>query len=892
MVAEGALESIVGLTSFTDSSDVVSSAASLLLSIASNAPSLRPYLGRAGAIEHFIRRLEELVTSEGPLSHKYRLIDAICQCCRDVNNRIKVREQGGLSVLIDLLSNSKLTNIHDRIISAFVCFMYDDASIAVLLECRLVPALVSHLYRAAGIRKKLDFIQFESFAVSELLGTETTDADSECLDAAQMCCNDLKSTDDQPTTFPSEQKQSDDLLSCVSSVDFYIAKRSPDAAVLKPIAPVSTSELEMDNSQGKVGSDLLPADDEPIVSEPSTVDVGARTPRYSINSPTYKAVSAWRMELAADEDEESLHDRQSPRNIWEGARLYADTFSTLSSPCLGFSSPARSLGSYSDGLCSVRSWSSSLCDSSPQKSPGVSPTWSLDSAGSGMYSPFSNSSYVNIDGACSPSSFSDADEAQSTSLTRCDCSDTQLPSAAESRLFDSQPFQTNPVPFTATHSKTTMNVGLNETTVIMDIPTFVTDMSDVREQSNNKGTSSKFSSNLDVVGGDVLVAQTTSEVNSEEESSDDEFDVESFQRRRHEERRLSRLLDVANSMYASVETKPSLHSQQTKKRRRSASTSPSVVTRRKLQCPDDKTEMPCMSELVDLPVKDFQSSAIINDPDSCAQSLQTASDSNSAGEVNSDTESKASDDVTTCSIHHRNSFRVTERNILSLLSRISHTPETILHVINADTICGLLDYATLTSSPLPAAGKTLLRLSRSHHGFERALLCLFPVQAAWRMEPDLIEHGTMSSPFPDNSCSHHSNVSRTHRCFYCNSETDLHEDIDSEDSKAADDDTQSCKQEVSSSSKKTEIFESKKGNHCTCSSTAQIGGSGVKLAEAERVQDCAVSILCNEIIANLSAIAVSGYGQGVVSHLLLRGSHSQRGRCVISLCFLCRFVSV
>jgi len=85
------------------------------------------------------------------------------------------------------------------------------------------------------------------------------------------------------------------------------------------------------------------------------------------------------------------------------------------------------------------------------------------------------------------------------------------------------------------------------------------------------------------------------------------------------------------------------------------------------------------------------------------------------GAIHSDTESVASDDISACSIHRQNVSRVTERNILTLLTRISHSPETVAHVMNAGTICGLLDYAVLASDLLPAAGRTLLRLSHSCH---------------------------------------------------------------------------------------------------------------------------------------------------------------------------------
>ena len=916
LVSEGALESIVALTSHTDASGIVSAATSLLFSVASNAPSLRQYLGRAGAVAYFVSCLEELVASDGTLPHKYRIIDALCQCCRDANNRIKVREQGGLSILMSLLSNSKLAIIHDRIISALVCFIYDDASIAVLLHSRLVPTLVSHLYRAAGIAKQTDFIGLDSFDVCESLrmdSTETTDAVPECLDNAYLCSSDVNSAADQSTSFPldTEVQETNDLLSCDSFTDFNIEKDSTDTAVLETLSIVGTlktqiDQLNDDRSQGK----LQFVGNEPVDSEPNTVEVFSKPSRYSINSPTYKAVSAWRMELAADENEDNTSDRRSPRNIWEGAQLYGENFSSASLR-YGSVSPTRSLSSCSDGLRSVQSWSSSLCSSSPQKSPGVSPAWSLDSSGSGVYSPFSNSSYVYSDGACSPLCFSDIDETQPVSLSNCLRSESQLDAATASHVSDNQAFQAHCLSVTDVHSETTVNLTANA--VHTELPAFVTDVSDTGQQNDNVGTSSELLSSVNASTGDeidinALTVQSKSESGTEEESkeqfSDDGFDAESFQRKRQDERKFSRLLVIAKSMYASIETEPVLPSHQTKKRRRNSSgnTSPSDSIRPKFHCPDvsakvnnksSTTETADTNDLEGLPVKNLRNSSITDDTNSCAPahvpqslSLQMASDANH-GEVNSDTESVVSDDISACSIHHQNVSRVTERNILTLLSRISHSPETVAHVMNAGMICGLLDYAVLASDPLPAAGRTLLRLSRSHHGFQRAVLCLFPVQAVWRMEPDWL-----SSPLSDNSCKHH-NKESGYLCEGISSghQNDMCVDVDSVDRGASSEDSQSRTQKINSRSKMTETISSrKKGNCCSTSPSNQVKNSSTKSAEAECTAECVISKLCDEVIANLSTVAISGYGQGVVSHLLLRGSRHQRERCVISLCILCRFV--
>jgi len=910
LVSEAALESLVALTSRTDSSDVVSAASILLLSVASNAPSLRPYLGRSGAVEYFIRCLKELATSERTLPHKFSTVDALCHCCRDANNRIKIREEGGLSVLTDLLSNSQLASIHQRIISALVCFIYDDASITILLQNRLIPTLISHLYRLAGIDYESGFLGLDSsFDVCESLKMdliETADNSLERFDNASVCCNDLKSADEELTGFSAETEfNQSDLLN--SSLGFSIETDNPDAAAAEePLSAADTTLLESDksdvvNNKGTQEFDLLSTFDEPTVSEANAGEICVKTSRYSINSPTYKAVSAWRMEMTADEDEDDAHDRHSPRNIWEGARHYAENLPAHLPSRSGSVSPARSPSSRSEGLRNVQSWSSSLCDVTPRTSPSVSPAWSLDSSGSGIYSPFSNSSYIYPDGACSPSSHCGSDDCQPVSLSRCDSANNQLQSVPEIGVRDNQHVVCSLLSQThslseresaveESQSESTANVRIHQNTVDIGStgsPALAAVMLDNGQQKDTVGgSSSEFSARVDEADGKQPVTLFVAERDLEEHYSDEEFDIESFRRKRHDERKFSRLLDIAKSMYASIETEQSIvHPQQTKKRRRNSSgnTSPSASAREKIQCSVTSSKTENVLYVTDTTCSNNSETALQSensssksDSDSRADAAQCpdVADDSKSGSANSDTESKASSHgIIAC---QSKVSQVTERNIMTLLARVSHFPETVAHVMNAGTICGLLNYVLLTGNPLPAAGRTLLRLSRSHHGFQRAVLCLFPVQAAWRLEPDWSACRVISAPPSDSGCTHQGIDSDC-----C---------IDTE-SVASSKDVQLCQQEGNCSSENAEnVSSDKKSSHCSFALNAEVERCIVRSSKAVRVQKCATSKLCDEILANLSTVAVSGYGQGVVSHLLLRGTQHHRERCIISLFFLCRFV--
>ena len=78
------------------------------------------------------------------------ILNIVCLCCKESVNRVKVRNFGGLKILCSTLSDDKYHKMHDRIISALQCFVFDEAGLNVLLEQNLVPILMQHLQRVAG----------------------------------------------------------------------------------------------------------------------------------------------------------------------------------------------------------------------------------------------------------------------------------------------------------------------------------------------------------------------------------------------------------------------------------------------------------------------------------------------------------------------------------------------------------------------------------------------------------------------------------------------------------------------------------------------------------------------------------------------------------------------
>ena len=112
----------------------------LILLDLSEQHNFRPSFGNAGGITLFKTLLEN-----SDFSGKEKVISALCLCCKEAVNRVKLREEGILKYFIEILTDDVYMALHLRIVSALVCFLYDETSFDVLLENGLVPVLVMHL---------------------------------------------------------------------------------------------------------------------------------------------------------------------------------------------------------------------------------------------------------------------------------------------------------------------------------------------------------------------------------------------------------------------------------------------------------------------------------------------------------------------------------------------------------------------------------------------------------------------------------------------------------------------------------------------------------------------------------------------------------------------------
>ncbi|MGH0185896.1 UNVERIFIED_CONTAM: hypothetical protein FKN15_019513 [Acipenser sinensis] len=108
--------------------------------------SLRPSVGSAGVVP----RIVEGIRKGDPGKSAY-LVRALCLCCREAVNRNKIREAGGLELLVSLLSqsSSQSRSQYRLVLFAFLDFIYDDSALEVLQGAGLVPLLVSRLVELA-----------------------------------------------------------------------------------------------------------------------------------------------------------------------------------------------------------------------------------------------------------------------------------------------------------------------------------------------------------------------------------------------------------------------------------------------------------------------------------------------------------------------------------------------------------------------------------------------------------------------------------------------------------------------------------------------------------------------------------------------------------------------
>ncbi|XP_071183007.1 armadillo repeat-containing protein 5 isoform X2 [Salvelinus alpinus] len=135
---------------------------------------LRPLVGSLGVVQKFT----EEVKKDGLKSGVF--LKALCLCCKEAVNRAKVKESGGLEVLIGFLGFHRSHPLDRLVILACVDFVYDEAALEQLQELGIVPLLVARLVELAKGEEpsagKMDVSLTSTMFASELLSTSCFDS--------------------------------------------------------------------------------------------------------------------------------------------------------------------------------------------------------------------------------------------------------------------------------------------------------------------------------------------------------------------------------------------------------------------------------------------------------------------------------------------------------------------------------------------------------------------------------------------------------------------------------------------------------------------------------------------------------------------------------------------
>ncbi|XP_051995165.1 armadillo repeat-containing protein 5 [Xyrauchen texanus] len=128
---------------------------------------LRPLVGSLGVIQKFAEEVKKDPLKSGVF------FKALCLCCREAVNRAKVKESGGLEVLIGFLSAHQNHTLTRFAILACVDFVYDESALEQLQELGLVPLLIKRLVELAKGEElttgKIDARIISSSPCSELM---------------------------------------------------------------------------------------------------------------------------------------------------------------------------------------------------------------------------------------------------------------------------------------------------------------------------------------------------------------------------------------------------------------------------------------------------------------------------------------------------------------------------------------------------------------------------------------------------------------------------------------------------------------------------------------------------------------------------------------------------
>ena len=100
----------------------------------------------------FIESCTQELSNE-PESRRFQnALLSLCLCAMEAMNRVRMRMSGALERLVRLLGDSKYSKFHSQIVSTFVCFLFDDLSLDVMLRSGLLLHLFEYFAKIVKLR--------------------------------------------------------------------------------------------------------------------------------------------------------------------------------------------------------------------------------------------------------------------------------------------------------------------------------------------------------------------------------------------------------------------------------------------------------------------------------------------------------------------------------------------------------------------------------------------------------------------------------------------------------------------------------------------------------------------------------------------------------------------
>ena len=851
--------------------------------------SLRPALGSAGAVGVLIGRVREdfNVTS----SHRLAVVNALCHYCQEAVNRVRMRDGKGLELMLMLLGEPDYSLIHNRLISALVCFLYDENSIEILLQNGVVGVLVEHLRRCAHIvnRSASSGLGLSDEEYTDLVppgdaGITERDSKQDGIWFTTECpsedIREVMKVEDGGSVVESLSRcdtncadgDGEEYELCLEEVESEVEAAFSEASfsdIGSPCCTVNASEMEIVEA---VGSDttvdannqceIIRIDSDSTIEDASGMVYAASEKDFDVakislavcasddnevglacamavasTSGNDACQGGSQDEVERDTNHETRYSIDSPTYkavaSWRTETPYDGPRNIMESiEYYGSASPGGLYGYYSPPRWSPYSPMSTTSYPSPVQSPGSSPRQS-DSPSAFTDAPFLSMTYS---GGTSP----------------VHGSSSHLDWLSEGEIVQQAATQSDRLEWSPVQHPSGIASGCDD-------PSESDDVAVVQSNQCDGSVDAAFDFGLSF---SALSGEGTTTGDGEHQGD-------------------------AQSLGCSC---PHEHS---KGSRRSVDKFPCDLFAADAVCNiEDRPEGDGTSSAASKPSAQRKRS-LAPDTISKIRKIVNASTPSSLVDI-TDIITRGKSDVTPTPPdtydRHRQPGKVTEHNILILLSRVSYMTDPSSHLLTGDALRGLLEYASTASQPLSRGARILQRVTRNPHCFEPIIRALipshidrilgleFPVASERRCTSTAGDVGSVAKQLflPDKSGK--ASDART-----VSSEKNIDTDIDIASPRIP------LAAEVSERNAgnldcKLVRSKTKHAESSPCLPPVTSDDSRDVSNDTTELKRC--------LLTNLSLLSESRYGRGVISHILLTGCAFDKLKIAISLPFLCRSVLI